>query len=71
MYIHEQIAIRMVKERMEDAVRSAEVLRALRHTRRPRRPARIRLGSALIRLGRWLQGQPSSIPAAPVGLRRA
>jgi len=71
MYIHEQIAIRMAKERMEEAVHSAEALRALRLTRESRRPARVRLGSALIRLGRWLQGQRSSSPAAPVGLGQA
>jgi hypothetical protein len=71
MYIHEHIAIRMAKERMEDALRSAEHLRVLRLTRPPRRPARVYLGLALIRLGRWLQGQPSSTPAAPVGLGQA
>jgi hypothetical protein len=65
MYIHEQVAILIAKERMEDAVHSAEALRALRFTRVPRRGGRVRLGSALIRLGRWLQGQ-SSGPAAPI-----
>ena len=68
MYVHEQIAIRMAKERMEDALSSAEHLRALRLARAPRRPARVYLGLALIHLGRWLQGQPSSTPSAPIGL---
>lgn len=71
MYLLEQIAIRMVKDRMEDAVRSAEVRRALRQARRTRRPVRVRLGSALIRLGRRLQGQPSTVSATPFGLGRA
>ena len=71
MYIHEHIAIRMAKERMEDALRSAEQLRDLRLTKTPRWPARVYLGLALIRIGRWLQGQPTSTPAAPVGLGRA
>jgi len=57
MYIHEQIAIQMAKERMEDAVQSARTLRAIRLARAPRRPIRFRLGSALIRLGRRIQGQ--------------
>ena len=71
MYIQEQVAVRMGKERMEDAMRSAEVRRAFRLAGAPRRPVRLRLGSALIRLGRRLQGEPSSIPVAPVGLGQA
>jgi hypothetical protein len=53
MYLQEQVALRMVQERMADAMREAEQWRAV-----PRaRPAvRIRIGRTLVRLGRWLEG---------------
>ncbi len=71
MYIHEQIAIRMAKDRMEDAANFARAARAIRLARGPRTSARIRLGSALVRLGRRLQGQHFSASEAPASLGRA
>jgi hypothetical protein len=55
MDIFEQITLRMAKERIEDAVREAEQMRAL-HSARARHSAQVRLGSALARLGRWMAG---------------
>jgi hypothetical protein len=71
MYMHEEIAMGMAKERLEDAARSAEVQRAFHAARASRRPARLRLGSALIRLGCRLQGRHVPAPAAPTGLGQA
>jgi len=68
MDIHEHIALRIAKERLEDAVRSAEQMRALRLTR-ARTSARIRLGRVLVRLGHWMLGQPSPVPPSPCELR--
>ena len=62
MDIYEQLAVRMAKERIEDAVREAERMRALRAAcAQP--SARVRLGSVLARLGRWLAGQYSPLPS--------
>jgi hypothetical protein len=62
MDIHEQIAFQLAKERMEDALRDAQERRAIRLAR-PRRSARVRLGSALVRLGHWIaRRQPSQAP---------
>jgi len=71
MYIHEQAAVLMAKERMEGARRSAERARLLRLARPPRGSARVRLGITLVRLGHWIQGRPSPTPGAPVGPLRA
>jgi hypothetical protein len=49
MDFHEQIAFQMAKERIEDAVRTAQRMHAIRS-------ARVRLGSALVRLGHWMMG---------------
>lgn len=62
MYIHEQLALRMAQERIEDAVRAAEQMRAI-HSARARQSARVRLGSALVRLGHWMMGLPSQAPS--------
>ena len=59
MHIHEQVALMMARERMQDAARVAVQARAAG----PRSSARIRLGAALIRLGRRIQGQPSPCAA--------
>ncbi|HSB69045.1 MAG TPA: hypothetical protein VLT62_06920 [Candidatus Methylomirabilis sp.] len=59
MGIHEQIALRMAQERIEDAVRAAEQMRAIRSAR-SRRSARDVLGSALIRIGHWMMGRSSA-----------
>lgn len=61
MDIHEQLALRMAQERIEEAVRAAEQMRAVRSAR-ARRSARVRLGSALVRLGHWMAGQSSPVP---------
>jgi hypothetical protein len=60
MYLHEQIAWRMVEERLADAVGAAERPRALRQARPT---VRVRLGRTLVRLGHWMAGQQS--PALP------
>jgi hypothetical protein len=58
MYLHEQIALRLAKERLADTMRAAEQLRA----RRRARPAwRIRLGRRLVRLGHWMVGHRSPV----------
>jgi hypothetical protein len=62
MHIHEQVVLRMARDRMEDAVRAAEQVRAIRSAFAPR-SARVRLGSALVRLGRWIIGHPSAAPS--------
>jgi hypothetical protein len=64
MDLNEQIAMRMAKERIEDAVRAAEQMRAIR-LGRARRSARFRLGSALVRLGHWMLDHASPAPSAP------
>jgi hypothetical protein len=58
MDIHEQVALRMAREWIEDAVRAAEAMPAIRSTR-ARQTARVRVGSALVRLGHWMMGHPS------------
>jgi hypothetical protein len=71
MDIHEHTVVLVAKERMEDARRSAEQVRALRLARTPRPSARVRLGTALVRLGHWIQGQPWPATAIPIDLRQA
>lgn len=71
MHMLEDTMLLIVKERMEDALRFAEWRRALHLARGPRRPARVRLGMAFIRLGHWLLGRPSPAPETPIGLRQA
>ncbi len=68
MYIHEHTAVLMAKERMEEAWRHAEQAQALRLARPSRRSPRVLLGIALVRLGHWIQGQPS--PDTSIGLRQ-
>jgi hypothetical protein len=60
MHIHEDMLLLMTRERIREAERRAEVSRALRLARPARRPARIRLGMALVRLGQWIMGRPST-----------
>jgi hypothetical protein len=64
MYMDEQIVLRMARERVEEAVRAAEQRRALR-TGQARRSTRVRLGSALVRLGHRMLGQSSPAPSTP------
>jgi hypothetical protein len=56
MDVHEFVALRMAKDRMDEAARFAERRRALSLARGPRRPMRVQLGAALIRIGYWLMG---------------
>ena len=56
MDLEEQVALRMAKERIEEAVRAAEQRRAIGFERAAR-PVRVRLGSVLVRLGHWMMGQ--------------
>ena len=71
MYMQGDFVSLVVKERMEDAVRYAEQRRAIRLARRPRGPARIRLGMALIRFGHWIMGQYSPASEIRAGLQQA
>jgi hypothetical protein len=57
MDLDEQIFLQMARERILEAVCSAERRRQLRSAR-PRQSARDRLGSALVQVGRWVMGQP-------------
>ena len=70
LLIHEETALLMARERMEDALRHAERMRALRLARGPRRPMRVRLGMILVRIGHWIMGQSCPVPRAPLGLRQ-
>jgi hypothetical protein len=71
MHMLEDMMVLMAKERVEDAMQFAEQRRALRLARRQRRPARIRLGMALVRFGHWIMGQRSPAPQAPIGIQQA
>jgi hypothetical protein len=59
MWVHERTVLMMAASRMEEAVRDAERARALRGRRSQRGSARVRLGCALIRAGRWIMGSES------------
>lgn len=61
MYIHEEVALRMANERIQDARRAAEQQRMV-HRAGAQTPARVRLGRSLVQLGHWVAGDPS--PAA-------
>ena len=71
MYIHEEVVMLAVKDRMKDAMRFAEQRRALRAAHPPRRPLRFYLGTALVRLGHWIMKHPSPAPGSPIELRQA
>lgn len=66
MLMPEHVAMLMVKERMEEALRRAEQARAIRSARVPRQPVRVGLGMALVRLGRWISGWNGSREAEGV-----
>ena len=71
MFIEDYAMLLMARERMQEASRSAEQRRALRLAKAPHRSTRIRLGTALIRLGHWIMGQSSPTPGNSIGLRQA
>ncbi len=56
MFIHEQIAVQIATERIENAARDAKRMRAIRSTQMGS-AVRIRLGKTLVRLGQWFIGQ--------------
>jgi len=58
MYIHEQIALQMAKDRLKEAVLVAEQQRAIRLAG-ARMSARVRLRRSLVQLGHWILGRPS------------
>ena len=57
MFMHEHVAWMMAKERLAEASRRAEEARALSFVRGPHRSVRVRLGTALVRLGHRIMGQ--------------
>ncbi len=61
MDLYGELAFHMAKERIENAVRAAEQMRAIGFASAGR-SARVRLGSALVRLGHWMMGHPSPAP---------
>ncbi len=62
MDINERVLLQLAKERLEEAVRAAEERRAI-GTERVGRPMRVRLGTILVTLGRWMMG-PNATGAA-------
>jgi hypothetical protein len=64
MDLYEDITVQMAKERIESAVREAELRRAIRLAR-GHRSTRIRLGNALVRLGQWVLGEPTPAHSGP------
>ena len=71
MYIHEDIAVMMMKERTDDAMRFAEQRRALHLARASRPSTRVRLGMVQIRFGRWLMGESSPPAGTRISLGQA
>lgn len=71
MHIHEDTMLLMARERILEAERRAEVSRALRMARPARRPARVRLGMALVRIGQWIMGRPSTTQGTRIEPRQA
>jgi hypothetical protein len=71
MYTDEGIVMTIVKQRMNDAMRYAEHRRALPFVRPSRASTRVRVGMALIRLGRWLVGGSWPSAGSTIGLEPA
>lgn len=69
MDIQEQFALRMTKDWIEGPVRGTEQMHAIRFAR-AHRSAGDGLGSALVRLGHWMSGQPSLAPGRGMGSGR-
>lgn len=55
----------LVRERLAEARALAERWAPIDSVRPPRQPARVALGLALIRLGRWILGRVSEPEGAP------
>ncbi len=70
MYIDEYTMLLILKREREEIMRKGEVMRALRSSQELPSPVRIHLGMVLVRLGRWIMGQPSSALPARIELGR-
>ena len=55
MEMNEQAMLLMARQRIQEALREAELSRALA-LHAPRRSLRVRLGSGLVRIGQWMLG---------------
>jgi hypothetical protein len=66
MWIEDHVVALVARERMQEAVRSAKETKAIRRAGVPRRPARVCLGTALVRLGRWIMGPHLSDSGGPI-----
>jgi hypothetical protein len=66
MWIHEQDALRMVRQKVADAERAAAQACAVRLARASRPGVRMRLGAGFVRLGWWIMGQKGGFLARPI-----
>ena len=71
MWIHEQEALRMVKQRVKEAERAAAQARDVRLVRASRPGVRVRLGVGFVRLGWWIMGHEARSTARPIPAGRA
>jgi hypothetical protein len=71
MWIHEQDALRMVKQRVKEAERAAAQAREVRLARASRPGVRVRLGVVFVRLGWWIMGNDARATARPIPAGRA
>jgi len=71
MWIHEQDALRMVKQRVKEAERAAAQARDVRLARASRPGVRVRLGVGFVRLGCWIMGHDARSTARPISAGRA
>ena len=60
MNMQDDVMLLMARERIAEAEREAEIRRAVRMDRISR-PAHVRLGLALVRLGHWLMADHSPL----------
>ncbi len=67
----EDVMVLIAKERMDEAARCADLQRALRRARAPRRTLRTLLGGLLVRLGRRLLAEPVAGARPPIEPGRA
>ncbi len=68
MMVPEYVTLLIVRERMQETMRQAELWRALRAARSACRPFRVRLGLALLRLGRAPLDRRSPPPGTSIEL---
>jgi len=66
MWIHEQDALRMVKQRVKDAERAAAQARDVRLAWASRPGVRVRLGAGFVRLGWWIMGHDARSAVRPI-----